>query len=337
MFTGTVLSVTVRDGEGIHKQLGRFLALLGGGPDSVRTIRLGQSEIRYAVASASKGAISPAYMIRGNRLYVAAWPQVLQSLLAMDPKDKLIEAAGFKEMRQTLGPPGQFLEYVNPRELLRTLYGGLMLASSALSSLAAQDGLDLSPELLPALHHLSRLVSPAVVSMRIDEDGWWSDSYGPTGGLANALTVPSLSVAVTVAVPAIARAREIARHTISATRLRNLHTAITMYEARHGKPPESLEDLVRGGMIQPASLSRPGGHVKPTFQNGRLRGPLYYTYQAPPVLTSKLENPRDTVLAYSLAALHGQSEADVLFADGRVEQMPWPHLRKLLAGQNDQP
>ena len=123
------------------------------------------------------------------------------------------------------------------------------------------------------------------------------------------------AILVSIMLPSLARARELAKRAVSASNLRGIGMGAQIYASEHDNIfPESLEVLVEQGMITREILVSP-----------RAAGDgVSYIYFGGQKTTS---NPRN-VLAYELVI--GEEGTNVLFIDGHVEWLRPAEFERVL-------
>jgi hypothetical protein len=335
LLTGTVLSVSLKDPQQARRQMAQILPSICGGPDGparMRTFNVGDQQIHYATMQRASGAVSPSFAVRDDRLFVALWPQVLESVFSVRPEDRLVNTELFKQLEGRVGGLGCGLMYSNMRELLRTLYGPMMAGISALSHFVSKEAslVDFA-RMLPPIGAWSRWISPSLEKFNIDEKGFWSESYSKNGPLTGAAGVPLVAGMVSVMLPTIARARQLARIAVTKTQLKGFSNAFVLYETMEGQLPATLEDLVRTGLVHPGGLHAPlDPETETTWVDGKIQGHVSFAYVRP----TKKDVPGETVLIFTKPGILPKDRFLVLQFNGAVTEMKRSKLEALLKAQN---
>jgi len=134
---------------------------------------------------------------------------------------------------------------------------------------------------------------------------------GVTGIALGALSIVLFPLALSVLLPSVARARQLAFRAVSAANLRGIGQAVYIYADRNaGAPPPDLHTFIGEDLCVPDQLISPSsGHVPPACD-------YFYVYYA--VLPDYKQEP-DWILAYSDPAHHAGEGGNILYIDGRVE------------------
>jgi len=313
LLTGTYASVEVKDREKLASVLSKIEALIvdeededmvedefeddefpmppmhpgGGMAFEIRTHQTGMAEIRYVQATRMSGFVpfflAPAWCVADNRLYVAAFPQVLETALEHRPEKLLIEDEGFQALSAKLGPGPCTLSYSNTPKVLRQVYNFVLIVWTVGSAAGRDEGLPLHQSLLPSLGVLETYLRPELQTVHNDPEGITWQWYGsvPVGGAWGLMNV-SASAAAGAAVPNVHRARFQARRAASMANLNMIARGAAMYEAEHSMHMNGFEDLLREGFIGANGLKSPhSNQPAPQFVNGKLVGQVDYVYLKP--------------------------------------------------------
>jgi hypothetical protein len=210
-----------------------------------------------------------------------------------------------------------------------------MMGNSYVLSMISQQGLAGPSRFLPGFSKVRGLMSPSLAGFRVDESGIFLQSYSKAGPIS-ILSVPIASGVVSAALPAIAKARYLARLSVDRSNLRGLLNALILYDQEEGKLPESLAQLVEKEIIEVdmlrSLLDENGPSVGP---DGKLRGEPSFIYVRPADRFDNIRNPGQTVLLFVRPGLMTNEQTQVLLADGTVEHMHLDRLHRLLSGSTD--
>jgi len=299
----------------------------------IETIKVARTEIRYLAGSMGFPLpVAPAWAIHKDKLYIAAWPQVIASAIQNDGRGRPItREENFQKARSRISRKASALFYFNTPRILRQTYHALLVGwTMGATAVTANTPVSAKPGWLPPLATLEKHLWPEISGITADEGGITFEGYGslPAGGAAFMPLASPLSVATLL--PALSSARQKAKRTVSMSHLRNVGLAIGLYRTdnRDEYPPD-LGSLITGGYLSPEVLVSPlSGRPPPKFVDGRLIGEVDYIYMklsaAPPADAGEL------ILAYERPELYRGKGTNVLFADSHVEFVSLPRFERAL-------
>lgn len=321
--TGTLLSVQVKDAAKLTavaaKIEGFFRARLGDGEERnavvIHSLKAGETEIHYVAVHTNIMPVAPAWAISKDRLYIALWPQVIQSALEGPSAKPLIKDPAFIAARARLAAKPSGLVYLNLPRLARQVYNfGLVGWTIAANALAHEAGIPARPDWLPPLNKIEKYLWPHMGAMSADADGITFEQYGSLPCLG-ATALPAVGVAAAVALPALAKTRHEARVVGTQVNLRNIGMAIQAYEIDTGKYPPDLDALVAKEMITPNVLVSPSsGKPAPKLVSGKLLGAVDFVYIMPIG-----ERTPEQVVCFERPENNGNRGTWVLYSDGTVK------------------
>ena len=211
-------------------------------------------------------------------------------------------------------PPPFGLPYATSVQPLRT---GMAIAALVLGII----GLALCP-----IFGVVALILGIVATVRASSE---PTVYGGKGmaiagiclGGAALLWVPLM---MSILLPSLARARELAKRAVDASNLRGVAQAFVIYANDHnGQPPPNLKALMDAGIVIAGQLQNP---CDPDATNTC----DYYFVRYDAVTDWDAEFSNDWVMAYSDPAYHNGEGANILFADGHVEFVNEPEFTQTL-------
>jgi len=310
---GFVVVAEVTDAAAIEKALSalaQFAAGLAG--DAVKLSSSPQSDGRTlhtcVVAPLAMMQVMPCWMIVDDRLLVASNPTIHKLALAR------LTGSGGKSIRQldafkqaTAALPGGlvYLAYTDSqvqfKQTLLTIQGLWPMATM----FAGKAGIELPP-LLPSLDEVAEDIGPSVQYAWFDDQAlrWRYRGWGIDPGLG---VVAGGALGIGIAVPAVARTRQIARRVSSGTNLSEIAKACLIYANEHDdKLPPSLEALAEESYLAPESLesaSKPRDFDGPSF--------IYVAGQT-------VEMDPGNIVAYENPAFLSDG-TNVLYLDGHVQ------------------
>ncbi len=285
LLTGCVLTVEVADEAALAEMIAKVEANVARTGLGIETMGV----IRYAVMPTrpyQPRLVAPAWMVHEGRLYVALWPQVLQTVLASEITP-ITENESFQTALASISGEPISLTYVDTPELIRLSYGAILLGGTAAVGEASRTGLPVDQSFVPSLARLEQLLTPELSAVCVDEEGI---SYEFSGALPMVSLVANLNVAplTGMMIPALAEARSQARIGATKANIKGLHLAIKMYEVECGRYPDRWEEVVGNGNIGVGSLTLPGGGA-PEYVDGELIGYVPYQYMRPLVSSDDSE------------------------------------------------
>ena len=182
--------------------------------------------------------LQPAWCIHGDRLLVAASPDLLEKLIARDAAAPSL--ADVAAARALLGERTAAIGYQEPKAAvagIAALYDafakpGMAAAKVALPNLPATDVV--VKHLLPAVSVVRRDAAGDVIV-----EGRSSLPLGRLGGAGLASSPATAGMAVALTLPAVQAARESARRTAAANNLRLIAQTMLVYESTHRKFPSA--------------------------------------------------------------------------------------------------
>ncbi len=336
--TGTLITVQAKDPEKLQAGIDKLVTAVGKQfpppPEGegrrpvrtdvprFRTVKAGRTDVHY-VSYASRREpwpVAPAWALHKGRLYIAAYPQVIQSAIAAGGGKSLTADDAFRKVRSKLAGKPSILCYTNGGKIVRQLYHWALIGWTIGANAAAGEArVEVRPDWLPPLPTVEKYVSPQISAVSADAKGVSFESYGsmPSPGFLAAAVFSQATPWVLM--PSIEQARREARTAKQTADLRMLAMGLIMYEVDKGRMPDSLEDKALAKYID-------GPPIKALLASGRVR---YY----PPHKSGNkdLRDPRRILMV--MPGQRGEGVSYVAFADGRVTRLPDRQVREALANQ----
>lgn len=328
-FSGTVLVAEVVKPDDLQGMLDRVISMVR--PMLAQedmTLKLletkdGAHTIHYVVVGGAPVPVVPAWGFVDGRWVFGLSPQaVAVALNQVDPatrKNSLADRPDYKAATAVLQKNANGFGFTDMQYLQRQLYplvNGLGLAAL---SLGAKQGAELDFALLPPVAVSVAQAVNYVGTTAVDDDGITYLSVGDAAPLQ--IAVASAALSASVLLPAFARAREVAKDTVSMSNLRQIGMAAMMYANDHDDQlPKTLDELVEGGIITPNVLRAP---------SDPLPGSASYVLVPFTQKLSRIQSPATTVLAFEREAF-GDADVSLLFLDGHVEKRPFADARELI-------
>ena len=341
LLTGTVLSVEVKEEAKFKAAAGKITAFfkktLAGGSrpgGRIETVRENRTDIHY-LSFAGRGMplpVAPAWAVHKKRLYVAAWPQVIQAVIANGSKRPLTKDPAFQKARARITGRPSVLCYCNVPAILRHTYPFLLAGwTMGAGALSAEIGAPASPTWLPSLPKMEKYLWPQISGISADAEGITFEGYGslPGAGLVAGPMGSPLTVAMLMG--ALGQARHKAKRSVSMSNLHMIGPGLYMYAEDHdGKLPPSLgamaKDYLGGTKVLVSPLS---GRKPPRLVDGKLVGEIDYVYIPFPSVDA-VDSPSEVIVAYERPENHKGKGTIALFLDAHVEWMDIAAFKKAL-------
>lgn len=332
LITGMVLAVEVKDAARLQALLAQVVQRLArefageGVALQLRETQRGEHAIHYVVAGGAPFPIAPAWAFAESRWVLGLYPQTVAAALAqIDPQTRgpsLLDNADFQAARAELPAEFSTLSYADARGIHRLFYAVLQLGRAVVASLTAEGPAAFDLGAVPLYADEVAGIRPMVLCSAPDADGLLYSGVGVrplaflTMGDSGGATTGAL--AISILLPALTRAREMAKRAVCTSNLRGIGQGCHIYANDHReKFPPDLAALVTEGMATPMTFICPSsgqteGEAKAALAGGP--GRLSYMYIAGQDASG---DPRN-VLVYEDLANHAGEGGNVLFADGSV-------------------
>ncbi len=283
--------------------------------------------------------LDPAWTILNGKLVIALSPGSLTAAIhQMRGADtSVLDNPLFERAVGERMPEGRVatLTFTDAPRLSRRGYGltKMLLAGVANGVRSPADPDRVGFELMPAYHEFVEGIEPSGSLSWWQGEDLWSHSVGDrsvtvqcaalAGSFADVQAVFVPALAAGVILPALGQARQAAQEVKSATQVRSVAQAVVVYgTANNDRGPESIQQLIEVGLIDPEILISPHG---PAIDGG-------------PDITVRLDRPGmamsfngQYILAIDRAMLvNGHPTVNVGFADSHVEAMDRATLRIML-------
>ena len=309
------------------------------GPEwyEVRTMDVGYTRIRYLAGQTPDMPlpVAPAWAIHDGKLYLAAWPQVIASILEGGPGEgpgrapSLLDSEEFAALRERLADRPAVLTYTNVPQIVRRLYPPTLAGGTAGVNAAGEfiPSADLS--WLPSARTAERFFGPSISAISLDDRGLLYEQYATLPGkgvLGGPAFTPMMPV---VLLPALGRARMKAKRSSSACNLLSIGRAITMYaEEQDGRYPPNLSALVEHSFVSADCFDSPSGDTPPPrYVDGELVGQVDYHYfsQLAQIEGGIEAIPGDLMIGYERPEMNDGEGTNILMSDVSVQ---WVSLER---------
>lgn len=285
-------------------------------------IAKGRTLHNWVVAPLAMMQIMPCWTVTEKELVIATNPQLinlaLNQLDAPDRKASSIRSQDdFKKLEATL-PKGVFyVRYDDSQTQLRQLHQQLQQMWPMVTMGAANAGVKL-PVMLPTIEHLIKDMPASAEYGWIDESGIRAH-YRGSGLQSTSMGAGGGAMGAAILMPALSRAKQAAKQTVSATNLKGLGMACHIHANDYDdKFPPTLETLIETADVSPKSLVSP---QKPDGFDG-----ASYIY----IAGQGGSSPPTNILAYENPKFLGD-KINVLYVDGHVAAVSRSEFEEELA------
>ena len=272
--------------------------------------------------------IAPAWTIYKDRWILALYPQMVRTALdrMMDKGPTLLDNPDFQRGYKLLPKGASSVTYTDTAEGVRQLYSFALPIAQVLLSMGQGEGLELDGTVMPSLSCITKHLFGDVGCSATTPDGWMIVGHGPLP-----VEVPSLGeggmlipLGVSILLPSVARAREVAKETVSMTNLKQIGLGMHIYANEHdGKFPPDIQTMVKAGTVAAQVLVSP-------LEPDKSRKCSYIYIKGH---TNK-SNEQD-VVAYERPENSDNSGICVLFLDGHVARLNLDALEEHLKNTSE--
>lgn len=337
-FTGVVLVAEVRDEARLRDVIARLVKT---GVNLARGAKVGIVQkqatidgrtVEYLLVRGLPVPVAFAWSFVGQRCVVGLFPQtVAAAARQIDPAtrgESLLDHPDFRAARPQLGKNSTSIGYLDCRYSYRVWYTVKQLAHTAAAALSVD---------APAPHDLATFptfaadlqdVRNLVWAYSVDDEGVRYVALGGTPGMlligGDASGVATTALSLSILLPSLSRARELAKRAVSGANLRGIGQGCHIYASENdGKFPPSLNHLVESGVLTEKMLVSPRGD-----------GQQPYVYvaglQSHPKLKAGEEelHPSKIVLAYE--NIVDDEGTNVLWLDAHVEWIKLDDFKRRL-------
>ena len=174
---------------------------------SIETVKIGRNTIRYVALPVGPIPVAPAWTIHKDKLYIAAFPQVVQAAIENEGKDPLTASALFAACRAKVSKNASILSYVNTPKIIAQVYNLILVGWTLGANVGAREsGLPMKPDWLPAMSKLGNYLPASISTVSSDRTGITFEQSGmlPFSGLMGGLGSAGPIMAAAVLVPRVA-------------------------------------------------------------------------------------------------------------------------------------
>jgi hypothetical protein len=265
----------------------------------------------WAIVPLAMAQVMPSWTVISDKVVIGSNPALLTSAVnQINSGTKSIRSTdGFKKVTAKLPANLISFKYGDSKHQFTQLMTVLQQFWPMATMAASNVGIKL-PFVLPQLSHIAQDMGPSCQYSWFDDQGLRSHYRG--AGIEPSLgAVAGGAIGAGVLMPALAKARQKARQTVSMTNLKHLVLRVIMYADEHdGKLPDSFEQAkqyykdtkILESPLKPKGFAGPSYiYVKGHSMNEKSPATQIIAYENP-------EYCRDTIIT--------------LFLDGHVEKMP---------------
>lgn len=269
---------------------------------------------------------TPAYVIKDGYLIVTASPVEMKDFLDRAAVGPITANADFKAVRGQLSTKApQAIYYGDYRTTMKKAYY-LLPTLAAVCTAMKQVPVKFDVGKLPGSDTIGKHLFGAAGSWQMTPDGIKFECYSPTGTAAPMTSLGMAGLGTSMLIPAVFSARQQASSVTCMANLKNIFMGLMAgASANKDQMPESLDQLVKSGMVTPAVLRCP--------QSDGSRACDYFYF---PRRTSE-DGSGEAIVACDLSPHGGRpgGERNVLFLDGHVMRMSSGDFETLLANQRN--
>lgn len=350
LLTGSVLVVEIRDANAVHALLTRLvdmarpMLLMEDINLTLRQTTCAGRTIHHVVVGGVPCPVAPAWTFVNDRMVFGLFPQtVAAAARQVDPQtrgESILDHAPVKQALQDAFPSHfQSFGCSDAKYFARLLYPfGLLYTTLGISTLSVP-GVEIDPMIYPGLAEAVENAQYSVGVCAVDQDGIHYAQVGSANGVLIAAAVAGLVVSIML--PSLSRARELAKRAVSASNLRAIGMGCHIYANDNAdRFPENLEALIEHGIITREALVSPRdpdvqitpetrerltaiGYLSPDAESAEEWSGSY-------VYIAGQSEKRDmrNVLAYERVI--GSEGTNVLFLDSHVEWMTLDRFKQAL-------
>lgn len=279
-------------------------------------------KIEYLNVTGMPIPIAPAWAEYQGRWIVALYPQMVRMELdhLMNRGPSLLENPDFKRGRALMPKGAYSVTYVDTKAGMQQLYSFALPLWQMAAAMLQKEDIPIDVGMMPAAQTFSRHLFGNVSASTSTEDGLLTVSHGSMPIALPAIGEGGFAIplGVSILLPSLARARELAKRTTSVANLSGIGRAMYTYAAENDdKFPPDLRTLVDNESISEKMLRSPTDHSDATVSYVYIEG-------------QTTEVDARNILAYENPENYDNEGTAVLFVDSHVEFMPLEAFREAL-------
>jgi prepilin-type processing-associated H-X9-DG protein len=265
----------------------------------------------WSIAPLAMAQVMPCWVISDDKVVITSSPVLCNLAIEQikSGKNSIRTTEGFKKVTKKLPDNLTGLKYSDSKVQFNEMMTGIQQFWPMATMFATKSGLKL-PFVLPSLTHIAEEMGPSCQYSWFDDKGLRS-YYRGTGIEQGIGVVAGGAIGMGVMMPALARAREQARRTVSMSNLKQLTLAVIMYkDDNEGIFPENF-DQIKEYIGTSKALESP---MKPKDFNGAC-----YIYVQGYSKNAGTSTTKDIIIYENPAIC--RDKINVAFLDGHVEMM----------------
>lgn len=326
-FSGMVVVVKVKPGNQLGKAMRNIAEVVAEEIGGDATVRVESEEyhgqkIEYLNISGIPMPIAPAWAEYQGRWIAALYPQMVRMEIdhLVNRGPSLLDNPDFQRGQKLMPTSPYSVTYVDTRAGVQQLYSFALPLWQVGSALLQKEDIPLNVGMLPSVQTVVRHIFGNVSASVANDKGVLTVSYGSLPVALPAIGEGGfiIPLGISVALPSLARARTMAKSTVSMSNLRQIGVASIMYSEEHqGKLPPDLQTLVDSGAMPEEILRSPQDESDATSSY------IYIDGQ------TNAMDPRN-VVAYENPEIQDNKATNVLFLDGHVDRMNMDRFKQVL-------
>jgi hypothetical protein len=218
--------------------------------------------IRYASFSGMPIPVAPAWAQHEGYWVFALYPQVVRIALdrLLDHSASILDNPDFERGRKLLPEKASSLSYVDTPAGVRQVYPFALLLGQIGAAMARGEGVPVDITVLPSQTTLTKHLFGDVSATAYTPEGVMTVSHGPLPFSVPSLAAGGMVVPMMAGImlPSLARARMLAKRSVSASNLRSIGTGCHTYaNLNDDRFPPDLQTLMDEGDLAPQVLRSP--------------------------------------------------------------------------------
>ncbi len=276
--------------------------------------------------------VTPVWTVQDNRLVCSSNMPMMELMrqrlgAAKDaPENSFLQSSPWKTLQATVPPSLLLFQYEDTAATIKYMRNTMQqFWPMVVMGIQKQGGLQL-PAILPMVDHLVQNISYSTAYAWADDTTLRYHSEGPMGTMSTSSMsgVAGGALGVSILMPALGRARELANQVKCATQLNGIGKAIALYQNDYqGKNPPTLQALIETEDLVPMMF------VCPT--SGDDEGDCSYIYRGADLDASASSI---MILAHDKYDNHDGENRNVLFADMHVKKVTEEEFQQLIEADN---
>ncbi len=282
----------------------------------------------WTIPPLAMAQIMPCWTMVDNRFVLASNASLCQMTAEQISGERsvtapLLKSKRFQKTTGTLPANLTSLRFTDSRQMLQNARNGLQMVLPMASMALSRQGISI-PSVLPAIDHLIAGFEPTISYSWMDTNGIHSHSHGPMPTGDGPVLAGSAALGISILMPALGRARAVAKTVVCANQLKGIGIACIMYANDHsGHFPPDLFSLTGTVDLHPDHLICPS--------SSHQSGDCSYIYRGADLNDS---HPANMIMAYDQIGNHPDGSRNVLYLDGHIVKMNNSELKQAIEKDN---